>query len=113
MESLELEDVGDATFAARVVEAELPVVVSHGAAWCAPCRQLEPVLEELAGHYRGRVRFVRVDTDSSTATPLEQGIRGIPTVQLFRSGREVTRFQGSRSKTELLEAIEALLADAD
>lgn len=111
MPTLPLEVVTDGTFAERVLGAGLPVVVSHGATWCAPCRQLEPVLEELAGHYRDRVRFVRIDTDAATATPQAQGIRGVPTVQLFRDGVEVVRFQGARTKLELLGAIDRLLTD--
>ena len=110
-QTLPLEDVTDATFAERVLRAAVPVVVSHWATWCAPCRQLEPVLEELAGHYRDRVRFVRIDTDAATSTPQAQGIRGVPTVQVFRGGVEVVRFQGSRTKLELLGAIDRLLAD--
>lgn len=111
MPSGPLEDVDDTTFAGRVLDSTTPVVVAHGAPWCAPCRQLEPILEELAGHFSERVRFVRVDTDRATSTPQEQGIRGIPTVQLFRHGREVSRFLGARTKLELLEAIDALLAE--
>lgn len=104
-----LEEVTDATFGAQVLCADGPVVVLHTAEWCAPCRQLEPVLEELAARYRDRVRFVRLDTDDATTTPQEQGIRGVPTVQVFRHGAEVVRFQGARTKQELLAAIDGLL----
>lgn len=110
MRTRTLEDVTDATFTEQVLRAEGPMVVLHTASWCAPCRQLEPVLEELAGHYHGAVEFVRLDTDEATVTPQEQGIHGVPTVQVFRRGAEVVRFQGARTKQELLAAIDGLLA---
>ncbi|SDB96747.1 thioredoxin [Raineyella antarctica] len=110
MESLPLEVVTDATFTDRVLDADVPVVVLYWATWCAPCRQLLPIMEELAGWYRDRVRIVRIDTDAATATPQAQGVHGVPTVQLFRSGAEVARFQGARTKIELTEAIDGLLA---
>ncbi len=110
VENPTLDAVTDATFAESVLGAEVPVVVHHWATWCSPCRQLDPILEELAGRYRDRVRFVRLDTDANTVTPTDQGVRGVPTVQIFVGGREVRRFQGARTKMELQDAVDAVLA---
>lgn len=104
------EEVTDATFTERVLDADVPVVVEYWATWCSPCRQLAPILEELKATYGDRVRFVRVDTDAQSAVPLAQGIRGVPTVQLFSGGTEVRRFQGARTKMELQGAVEEILA---
>lgn len=104
------EEVTGATFIERVLDADVPVVVEYWATWCSPCRQLAPILEELAAAYGDQVRFVRVDTDAQPAVPQTQGIRGVPTVQLFSGGTEVRRFQGARTKMELQGAVEEILA---
>ncbi|MEA5153249.1 thioredoxin family protein [Raineyella sp.] len=110
MENQPLDAVTDATFADSVLSAAVPVVVHHSAAWCSPCRQLDPILQELATRFRDRVRFVRLDTDANPVTPAEQGVHGVPTVQIFVGGREVRRFQGARTKMELQDAVESVLA---
>nr|WP_228489299.1 thioredoxin domain-containing protein [Raineyella fluvialis] len=99
----------DATFAELVLGAPVPVVVGYWATWCSPCRQLQPILEELASRYRGRVRFLCLDTDANTVTPEAEGVRGVPTIQIFVDGLEVRRFQGAKTKLELQEAVEAVL----
>ena len=103
--SPDLEKVCDATFTTRVLHSDVPVLVDFAADWCAPCRQMEPVLAELSEQWAGRVRIVRLDTDANPRTPTEHGVRGIPTLQLFVAGRPVRRFQGSRTKQELQAAL--------
>ncbi|WOP19583.1 thioredoxin family protein [Raineyella sp. LH-20] len=110
METPILDAVTDATFAERVLAANVPVVVDYWAPWCSPCRQLDPILEELAVRFGGRVRFLRLDTDANGVTPDVQGVRGLPTVQLFVAGQEVRRFQGAKTKLELQNAVESVLA---
>lgn len=110
MENPTLDAVTDATFAERVLAAEVPVLVDYWATWCSPCRQLDPILEELAVRYRDRVRFLRLDTDANAVTPETQRVRGVPTVQIFVAGQEVRRFQGAKTKRELQDAVESVLA---
>ncbi|MDR0848496.1 MAG: thioredoxin [Propionibacteriaceae bacterium] len=99
--------VTDATFSAEVLNADTPVVVDYWADWCAPCRQLSPIIDELAGQYPD-VKFVKVDTNVETGTAAAQDVRTLPTVQVFAAGEVVTQFVGSVTKMKLREAIESL-----
>ena len=79
-------DVTDATFDEVVLKSGKPVVVDYWADWCAPCRQLSPILDELAGEYSDKITFVKLDTNVNTQVPLQQGVLGLPTVQVFVGG---------------------------
>ncbi len=103
-----LTAVTDATFATEVLQSAQPVLVDYWADWCAPCRQLAPVVEELAKQYDGRVKFVSVDTNENTATAASQDIRTLPTVQIFVKGELVTAMVGSVTKMKLRQALESL-----
>ncbi len=104
--------VTDAEFPKQVLESSLPVLVDFWAPWCGPCRMLAPVVEDLAGEYDGRVVVAKVNTDENQETPGKYKIMGIPTLIIFRDGKEVERLVGMRPKQAIVERIEALLKSA-
>ncbi|MFN2644519.1 MAG: thioredoxin TrxC [Burkholderiales bacterium] len=87
--------VTSATFAAAVERTELPVVVDFWADWCAPCHAMAPAFERAAASLRGRVRFAKLDTEEAPAIASRYGIRSIPTMIVFREGREAARISGA------------------
>ncbi len=103
-----MQSVTDDHFAAEVLEAETPVVVDFTAAWCAPCRVMGPVLEELAAE-RDDVRFVKVDVDANQATVARYGVMSMPTFMVFDGGEPVLTLVGSRPKRKLAEEIAAVV----
>nr|WP_300147375.1 thioredoxin [Propionicimonas sp.] len=102
-------DVTDATFADLVLKSSKPVVVDYWADWCAPCKQLSPIIDELARDYGDKVTFVKLDTNTSTQVPTQQGVLGLPTIQVFVGGEVVKSFTGAKPKSVLLKAIEEFL----
>ncbi len=105
----ELTEVTDATFEAEVLGSDKPVVIDFWAEWCAPCRQLSPIIHQLAEQYGDRIKIVKMDIDDSPQTPGRYGIRAIPTVLAFRDGQVVQQLQGVRPKTEFEEMAKKLL----
>jgi thioredoxin 1 len=102
-------DVTDATFNDLVVKSTKPVVVDYWADWCAPCKQLSPIIDELARDYGDKVTFLKLDTNTSTQVPTQQGVLGLPTIQVFVGGEVVKSFTGAKPKSVLLRAIEEYL----
>ena len=91
-----VEEVGDATWESVVMnEEELPVFVDFWAPWCGPCRMVAPVVEQLAGEYAGRMKFVKVNTDESPVVASQYGIRSIPTLAVFHKGEPVNAMMGA------------------
>ena len=90
--------VTDTTFTHEVLESLQPVVVDFWAPWCAPCKMLEPILNELEQEYAAKYKFVRMNTDENSAMATEYAIRSIPTLCIFRNGRMVDIILGARPK---------------
>lgn len=106
----EVADVNDENFDAEVLQAGVPAVVDFWAEWCAPCRQIAPIIKELAGKYDGRVKIVKVDVDANPNTAGRYGVRSIPTVLGISGGRVVQQLVGARPKADFEAMIEKLLA---
>lgn len=102
--------VTDQTFEAEVLKSEIPVVIDFWAEWCAPCRQIAPIIEELAAQHGDRVKIVKMDIDSNQATPGQYGVRAIPTILAFKGGEVVQQLQGARPKRDFDEMVESLIA---
>jgi thioredoxin 1 len=100
--------VTDATFAAEVLTSPQPVLVDYWADWCAPCRQLSPILETFAAEYAGRVKFVALDANTNTETPLAYGVQNLPTVQLFQGGQVVQALTGNVTKVKLRQLLDEI-----
>jgi thioredoxin 1 len=100
-----VKEVTDATFAAEVLQSAKPVLVDYWADWCHPCKQLSPIIEELAGEYGDRMTFAKVDTNVNTQVAAAQGILSLPTIQVFVGGQVVKQFQGGKTKAALIKTI--------
>ena len=104
-----VKEVNDSNFEEEVVNADGPVLVDFWAEWCGPCRALMPVVEEIAGEMADKVKIVKVNIDEATQTPGKYGLRGIPTLMLFKDGNVVDTRVGSLPKTQLTEWVEGNL----
>ncbi|MDB6062406.1 MAG: thioredoxin [Verrucomicrobiaceae bacterium] len=101
--------VTDTSFEDEVLKSDVPVLVDFWAAWCGPCKMIAPILEDVAGTYEGKVKVVKVDVDANGDTPAKFGVRGIPTLILFKDGNAVSTKVGALSKTQLTAFIDAAL----
>lgn len=101
--------VTDATFTDEVLNSTKPVLVDYWADWCAPCKQLSPIIEELAVEYGDKITFAKIDTNTNPQVPAQQGIMSLPTLQLFVDGQIVTSLVGAKSKNSLIRALEDYL----
>jgi thioredoxin 1 len=101
--------VNDKNFAVEVLNANLPVLVDFWATWCGPCRSISPIVEELAKEFTGRVKVTKLNVDESPATSSQYGVRGIPTLILFRSGKILDQIVGAVPKARLKAMIEKAL----
>ncbi|MBI4787585.1 MAG: thioredoxin [Chloroflexi bacterium] len=102
--------VTDAEFGKMVLESKSPVLVDFWAAWCGPCRMIAPFVEEIARDYSGRAVVAKMDTDANPQTPMKYGIMGIPTLIIFKDGREADRIVGAVPKAMITRKLDAVLA---
>lgn len=99
--------LSDASFDEDVVNASGPVLVDFWAEWCGPCKMIAPILSEIATEYAGKVTIGKLNIDENSATPPKFGIRGIPTLLLFRDGKVAATKVGALSKSQLVEFLDA------
>jgi thioredoxin 1 len=97
--------VNDGNFEAEVLQSDLPVLVDFWAVWCVPCKMIAPTVDELAGEMKGRLKVCKMDVDESRATPAKYGVRGIPTLLLFKGGQVVEQLVGALPKDKISDAI--------
>ena len=97
----EITHVTDDTFESEVLKSEVPVLVDYWAEWCGPCKVIAPVLEEIAVDYEGKMKICKLDIDANEETPPKYGIRGIPTLMLFKNGAVEATKVGALSKSQL------------
>lgn len=102
-------NVSDASFEEDVLKADTPVLVDYWAEWCGPCKMIAPVLEEIAKEYDGRLKICKLNIDENSETPPKFGIRGIPTLMLFKGGNVEATKVGALSKSQLSAFIDANL----
>jgi thioredoxin 1 len=102
----------DANFDSEVLQSPVPVLVDFTATWCGPCKALAPIVEELAKDFAGKVKMGKLDIDHSRNVPTKYGIMAVPTIILFKGGREVEKITGLKPKSDLRKRLDALLAAA-
>ena len=105
-----IKHVSDSSFEADVLKAEQPVLVDFWAEWCGPCKSIAPALDELAGIYNGKLTVAKVNVDDNRSIPAKYGIRGIPTLMVFKNGELAATKVGALSKAQLAQFIDQQLA---
>jgi len=108
-EGKNLINVTDDSFQKDVLESEIPAFVDFWASWCGPCRMIGPVFEELSNEYTGKVKFAKINVDENPKTPSNYGVRGIPTLIMFKGGKAVDQIVGAVPKSQLDGAIKKVL----
>jgi thioredoxin 1 len=97
----DIQHVSDSSFESEVLNSDVPVLVDYWAEWCGPCKVIAPVLEEIADEYDGKMKVCKLDIDANEETPPKYGIRGIPTLMLFKNGAVEATKVGALSKSQL------------
>ena len=105
MAGVNVLEINDLNFDSEVLKSAEPFLLDFSAVWCGPCRALSPIVEKLADEYQGKVRVGKLDTDDSPATTTKFGVRSIPTVVVFKDGKEAARHVGLANKETLLKLL--------
>lgn len=104
-----INNITDSSFEQDVLQAEGPVLVDYWAEWCGPCKMIAPVLDEIAEEYAGKVKICKLNIDDNPGTPPKYGVRGIPTLMLFKNGNVEATKVGAMSKSQLTAFLDAHL----
>ena len=107
--SQHIKHVSDATFEKEVLQSATPVLVDYWAEWCGPCKMIAPVLEDVARDYAGKLTVAKLDIDANPGTTSQFGIRGIPTLILFKDGKAHAQKVGALSKSQLTAFVDSNL----
>jgi thioredoxin 1 len=99
--------VNDSTFEQEVLQSQTPVLVDYWAEWCGPCKMIAPILDEVAKEYQGKLKIAKLNIDENAETPPKYGIRGIPTLMLFKNGSVEATKVGALSKSQLSAFIDS------
>ena len=99
--------ISDDSFEEDVLQSDIPVLVDYWAEWCGPCKMIAPILDDVAGDYAGKLKIVKLNIDDNNQTAPQYGIRGIPTLMIFKNGTAAATKVGAISKTQLVEFIDA------
>lgn len=105
-DSGKLLHVTDANFEEEILKSSTPALVDFWAAWCGPCRTVGPIVEELAGEYNDKIKIAKLNVDDNKQTPSKYGVRGIPTLMLFRDGQVVDQIVGAVPKSKIKELLD-------
>jgi len=106
----DVQAITDETFHAEVIQSDIPVLIDFWAPWCGPCRTIGPVVEQLAGEYKGRLKVVKMNVDDNPKTPAQFGVRGIPNLIVFKSGEVKEQVVGAVPKAQLVKAIDRVVS---
>lgn len=98
-----IKSVNDNDFEAEVINSETPVLVDFWAQWCGPCKTLLPIIEEIAGEMEGKIKVVKIDIEEAPESPTKYGLRGVPTLMLFKGGKVVDTRVGGMPKSQLID----------
>jgi thioredoxin 1 len=101
-----VSSVNDLNFETEVLKSETPVLVDFTATWCGPCKQIAPLIDQLADEYVGKVKVVKLDIDEAPNTAVKFGVRGVPTIIVFKGGEAVARQMGAAPKTVLAQVLQ-------
>ena len=109
MSSELIKHITDDSFSSDVLDSDVPVLVDYWAEWCGPCKMIAPILDEMSKDYDGRLQIAKMNVDDNREVPAKFGIRGIPTLMIFKGGQKVAEITGARPKRELTAFVDGNL----